>query len=336
MVRSNTILPKQAAGRSSAAQQDRKERDWTILFYLCGDHGQWSKRIRQNLKDIGTIEPSEHMYIAVQHDLAKEDAKRFVIIDKHVAEADKIPVGEINTGDPNTALEFFRWAIKECPSKHVAIVFGGTGIAEPDSIVGNVDAVGDYEQLFAFCDDKSAQDAMNPVELGEIFSVLADDRKGKPIDLVAFDMCSMQYLEIAYQLKDKVEVMIASQNNEKAPEWSYAKLLKDCIDLLKPKAESPDSATQLSHDLSDLIKQLKVKGHADPNDPRVLAAIVVRAISDTYYKNHVRGLKPMVSALDLKHIDRVTRSLDTLFLTLMRSLGNDVSGKHATVLSRNC
>jgi len=320
------MLPSNAAemNQSAAVQQDRATRQWTFLFYLCGDHGQWSRRIRQNLKDIETIQPSGDLYIAVQHDLANEGAKRFIIADRTVNDADKESLGQINTGDPNTALQFFQWGIEQCPSKHIAIFFGGTGIADPHSIVGNVDTIGDYEQLFAFCDDKTAEDAMNPVELGEIFAALVNDRDGEPIDLVAFDMCSMQYIEIAYQLKTLVRVMIGSQNNERAPEWSYSRLIQGCNELLKSSSnrDHPDTAAEPSGGPSDLVETLKELGHADPNDPRVLGAVVVKVISDSYYRNP--RLKPIVSALDLTHLDRVTRSLDTFFLALLRSLGNPV------------
>ncbi|TWT65096.1 CHAT domain-containing protein [Allorhodopirellula solitaria] len=301
---------------------ERETRTWLFLFYLCGDHGQWSRRIQKNLKHIRKIKPSEHVYVAVQHDLAGEGAHRFVIADESMDNISADSIGEINTGDPETALKFFRWGIQQCPARHIALIFGGTGIAEPDSIVGNVDSTGDYEQLFAFCDDGTAQDALNPVELGEVLAELVKDRDGKPIDLIAFDMCSMQFLEIAYQLRSLVHVMVGSENNEQAPEWSYAKLINGCAELLRWKDDDPLIDDESDDDPCNLIKLLKDMRYANPRDPRAMGCVLVRIISETYHSK--QELLPVVSALDLSHLERITRSLDTFLLVMLASLGNPV------------
>ncbi len=316
-----TTTPEIDLNANAASRRDRATRPWTFLFYLCGDHGQWSRRIRKNLQDMEAIEPSDQMYIVVQHDLAGEGATRFVA-DPGAGEIKKEVLGQVNTGDPQTALSFFRWGIQQCPSKHIAIVLGGTGIAEPHSIIGSVDRVGDYEQLFAFCDDGTAEDAMNPVELGDAFAALVEERDGHPIDLVAFDICSMQFLEIAYQLRSQVRVMVGSQNNERAPEWSYSRLINGCSKLLEWDPVGQDVETQNVDDPNDLFSFFKAMGYANPNDPRALGSVIVKVISETRHKK--RCLRPIVSALDLTHLDRMTRSLDTFSLAMLGSLGNPV------------
>ena len=136
-----------------------------------------------------------------------------------------------NTGDVNLLTQFFDWgsgAIEK--ADHVALIFSGLGVGDKGSRQKQTDPNGDYEQIFSICDDLSAKDALNPTELREALQYLVREyRDTEPIDLLGFDMSSMQFIEVAHQFSHLAEVRIASHNNQRFPCWPYGELLLSLI-----------------------------------------------------------------------------------------------------------
>jgi hypothetical protein len=62
------------------------------------------------------------------------------------------------------------------------------------------------------------------VELGKVLD-LAVDKIGQPIDLLGMDACLMSNLEVAYQARDTVSYIVASEENEPFDGWSYNSVL---------------------------------------------------------------------------------------------------------------
>jgi hypothetical protein len=280
-----------------------KKSQWTVLYYLCGDHEPMSERIERIVAQTKTFSHCQDLRIVVQHDLPKEGATRFVVGDQTAGDDDEEEeegktLGPIDTGDVKQFVDFLQWGMEQCPSEHLAIVIAGSGVGDPDSVVGDIAGDSDYKRLFSCCDDATAQDALTPVELREVFETIASKRPDEdPIDLVMFDMCGMQYLEVAYQFDGVVKVMIGAQNNQRAPEWPHYEML--------------DKWQSLIHGGGRLtVGQMAVEA--------------VTIIGREYVEAKYKADRPVVSAINLSHLDLVTRPIDAFFLTLMQSLGDKV------------
>jgi hypothetical protein len=105
-------------------------------------------------------------------------------------------LGEQNMGDPNTLKDFVNWAISSYPANRYCLVLANHGSGCVQSVC---------------FDETSGMDALSLPELSQALSLVP-----AKMDVLYFDACLMGMIEVAYQIKDYVNVMIASE------EISYA------------------------------------------------------------------------------------------------------------------
>jgi hypothetical protein len=120
---------------------------------------------------------------------------------------------------------------------------------------------------------------MDTLELGRVLRRVARAR-GHPLDILGMDACLMSSLEVAYQARDHVRYLVASEGVEPDTGWPYSKLLQR---------------------LSECPQQ--------PTDE--LAGSIVA----TYVQSCRSGSAPgpaTQSAVDLSRIDHLTGALDRL------------------------
>lgn len=128
-------------------------------------------------------------------------------------------------GDPQELVNFVLWAKKNFPArKYMLMVWNhGDGWKRknimPDLIKG------------ISSDDETGNEISTP-ELGQALS-----KMGK-IDIYASDACLMQMLEVVYELKDSVPVIIGSEETEPGDGWAYDYFLKKihALSSLAPEA----------------------------------------------------------------------------------------------------
>ncbi len=86
--------------------------------------------------------------------------------------------------------------------------------------------------LRAVCgDDTNGGDYLYTSELGQAIA-------GEELALLAFDACLMGMAEVAYQVKDDVRIMVASQETEPGEGWDYTALLQQFKQLADPQPEA--------------------------------------------------------------------------------------------------
>jgi len=122
---------------------------------------------------------------------------------------------EINSGDPKVFAQFLDWGTKTYPAEHTAVVLWnhGSGLFRADkngkmtgkTVPGQISANG-----FGWDDHGSH---MNVKDLNQIFAG-AVANAGKKIDILDFDACLMAHVEVAYQIKDQVSYLVASEKTE--------------------------------------------------------------------------------------------------------------------------
>ena len=77
-------------------------------------------------------------------------------------------------------------------------------------------------------DDHSGNHITTP-QLGVAMGEMVKARGGKPIELFGMDACLMQMYEVAYQVRDFVNVQIGSEQTEPAAGWYYTTFLKELV-----------------------------------------------------------------------------------------------------------
>jgi len=175
---------------------------WTFMVYLDGDNDLEPTA----LKDINRMEKvgstSEINILALldrHHEYDSSDGDwtgtRLYKIEKDEMSTIQSQLledwGEQNMGGPQTLSRFVKTCMEDYPAEHYALVL--------------MDHGGGWQGT---CHDMTdGSDSLNLPEIGEVLSDL-DYR----IDLIAFEACLMNMAEVAYQIKDYVDVMVASED----------------------------------------------------------------------------------------------------------------------------
>ena len=198
------------------------ERDWTVLVYMEGRHRlahstdlglnkleqvgstdrahvvvqatqvpHWKERILPNMRDL----PTRRYYIQ-RDDKPAEVSSPVVQEMKH-----QLPLNSDNLAD------FLRWGMKNFPAKHTMVVIKKHGAG--------------------FASITRGEEAFAPLSASDLSSALskAEQATGKKVDVVSWDSCSMQQLEVAYQLRNHAAVMTGSEEDVKAVAFPYGNTL---------------------------------------------------------------------------------------------------------------
>jgi hypothetical protein len=217
----------------------------------------------QEMKRVGS---DNELNMVVQFDrMSDHHTRRYFLRQGTSIKADIVQeLGETNTGDPEVAIDFLRWGINTYPAQYYLVVLWnhGSGIDETDifkraaerglqaqrkvrrssneiprSTLRSVVSRRYHHSLFsstlecafttrAIAIDETARDFLDNIELKQVFTKLIQNTKQK-IDLIGFDACLMNMVEIAYQLKDKANFMVGSEETEPGEGWPYDRILKD-------------------------------------------------------------------------------------------------------------
>jgi len=115
--------------------------------------------------------------------------------------------GKTDMSNPKTLTKFIVDAVGKFPADFVCLVMNDHG----GGFTG------------AMADDSDG----NLMSVPQIHQALADAEKitGKKIDIIGFDACLMAEGEVAYELKDDGKIMLAAEESEGGPGWTYNSML---------------------------------------------------------------------------------------------------------------
>ena len=242
-----------------------QKKKWTVMVWMAGDNDleDFGTGDIGELKRVGS---TKDVHVVAQLDRMDDNCTRRYYLRKGTSiDADAVAeLDETNTGDPRVAVDFFTWAMKTYPAqRYLTVIWNhGSGIDETDvykraaargvSVVRGArpsSTVVPRERVRAITTrkfrralfsttieaavtnraiayDDTAADFLDNVELKR---VLAQVKKkvGRKIDLVGFDACLMNMVEVAYQLRQDVALIVGSQETEPGDGWPYDKVLAD-------------------------------------------------------------------------------------------------------------
>jgi len=289
------------------------------MVYMAGDNNLDRAALRY-IAEMARVGSSDKVNILVQLDRANDFlTRRFFITRGGGYRKDCIETfEEINTGDPKVLENFMLWAMEKYPADRYLLILwnhGGGWWEDP-------------RRSIAY-DDSSDGDALDNGELKTALSGIAKKlagdpaRGGKPIDILGMDACPvespvgvrkaqfnracpvkcsfaaslgefhraclMNMVEVAYQLKDCVHVMVGSEEEEPFDGWPYDNVLQ-------------------------------VLKNRPGRHPKTMGKQIVREYIKSY---RGKGDKVTQSALNLRRIDEVVRNLDCLSHELVRSINDD-------------
>ena len=140
-------------------------------------------------------------------------------------------LGELNMGDPQTLVDFASWAAANYPAKKYLLIIWnhGGGFRSPA-----------YTSKDIAWDDTDGGDKITMPELE--YALSAINTQIGDIDIVGMDACLMGMTEVAYQIKDYADILIASEESVPFNGWPYDAILEELIvnPLISPGQLSAD------------------------------------------------------------------------------------------------
>lgn len=284
--------------------------EWTTLFYLCGHFNRPGEQdpFVSALNEIRAVGGTPAMSAAVYLDL-ETGAQRIALRAGEQAESESL--GAVNSGAPETLEQFLLWAFDACPARRYVLVMAGLGIMDSDSVVGRPPF--DAARLFAICDDRATNDAIELHELGAALKSAFPADGARRLVLLACDMYAMQFMEVCYELRGVVDLIVGLQpdDHQSGPalrHWPYAR----CLERWQAIAAGPVES-----------KGPRWLSEVDPQG-LVLAKETVSLLAEHYAGAESHGSPVTVSAIDLEALVPVAQALDTFSVVYLQWLSNDV------------
>ncbi|MEI6314588.1 MAG: clostripain-related cysteine peptidase, partial [Syntrophus sp. (in: bacteria)] len=233
---------------------------WTVMVYMAGDNNLDGAALR-DIEEMARVGSTKDVNVLVQLDrLEDKKTRRFLITKGGGYNRDCVETfGETNTGDPKILDDFLAWSIERYPAERYFLILWNHGSgwwedAKNRAVAPNSSEVKSCRpvpriSLFrhktdppthsthrSICyDDTSGGDALDNRELKDVLAN-ACTAIGKKIDILGMDACLMTMVEVAWQLRDSVEVLVGSEIEEPNDGWPYAEILTFLT--AKPKSKT--------------------------------------------------------------------------------------------------
>jgi hypothetical protein len=302
----------------------RQKAKWTFMVYLAGDNNLETYGTK-DLNEMKAVGSTAEVAIVAQFDCMSDRTTRryYLSTDQDLGTDCVAELPEVNTGDPEALIDFITWAYQAYPAERYGLVLWNHGSGWKDEDIYHIarhHGVADkitrgqvrglasgkpsrtlfhttLEKLVveavegerAILFDDSSADFLDNQEMRSVLQE-AVRRIKQPFDLLGFDACLMNMLEVHYQIRDMCHLVVGSQETEPGDGWPY-----DAV--LAPLAEDPDMT------------------------PETLGRVIVDAYVD-FYRTHHRGLLVTQSAVRMTGVETVAKAVDSLAQALIGSLAD--------------
>jgi len=233
---------------------------WTVMVYMAGDNNLDGAALR-DIEEMARVGSTKDVNVLVQLDrLEDRKTRRFLITKGGGYERDCLETfGETNTGDPKVLEDFLTWSAERYPAERYFLILWNHGsgwweeaksraaVRETSdarfrrsgsraSLFRHNTNIPDHTTHRSICyDDHSGGDALDNRELKDVLA-RACTVIGRKIDILGMDACLMTMVEVAWQLRDSVEILVGSEIEEPNDGWPYAEIIAFLT--AKPKSKT--------------------------------------------------------------------------------------------------
>ena len=177
--------------------------EWTVMVYMDADNDLEGWAI-SDFYELAAVGSTADVNVVVQLDRVAgytetdgnwTDCKRFYVTTglSPTPENAIVSLGEINMGNPLTLQDFVNWSILQYPADKYALILRNHGW---------LTGVG--------ADSSHAYDWLTSTEIRSTLQQITT-KTGVYIDVISFHCCMGASIEMAYQISDRVEIMVASE-----------------------------------------------------------------------------------------------------------------------------
>jgi len=208
------LMPGQSQAQGVAGQAK-----WTYMVYMAGDGNLEHWLVQDIAREFGKVGSSEEVNIVLLSDrnpgFATQEGNwtdtRIFYVNKGDS-ASSTPLanwGERNTGDPQTLIDFVKYAKKNYKAEHYVLIFWGHSWAwRPEQTMWD-DSTPYDPTVDIWADNGAAAGSLDP---HEIAGVLNSGALGQ-LDIVAYDACEAQVIEVETVWQSHAQYMVAAQDD---------------------------------------------------------------------------------------------------------------------------
>lgn len=205
-----------------------KEPTWVVMIYMSA-RNDLATYAEANLQQMQRVTSSNNLSILVRLNTIENDCNvtHTLLLKNNSATYIPAPTKYIDGADPHNVIEFCTYVIHNFTATHYALIFWdhGTGPLKPNhSATFHSYPMSDQHHKGVCFDDTS----LECLSEGDITHILTTLKKGilhtRKLDIIGFDACSMATLEVAYNVADFADYMVAAQTLEPATGWDYEKV----------------------------------------------------------------------------------------------------------------
>lgn len=197
---------------------------WLIMLYQNGDDEVLEEDTFLDLNEAEIVGSTENVKIVSQMDRYNggfdgdgdwTTAKRFFVTKdgdlNKIGSQELADLGEVDSGNPQTLIDFATWAIEAYPAGHYVLILGDHGAGwdggwyDDDPVKGSSFRMQDIDDA-----------------LGKIIEMTGIGA----FEMLGFDACLMGQLEVMSAIAPHARYAVASEETEPAIGWAYASFLK--------------------------------------------------------------------------------------------------------------
>jgi hypothetical protein len=232
---------------------------WTVMVYVAG-YNSLTEFAGKDLAEMRKVGSGDELRITAFLKRLEQQASHRVVIAKDGKNEERENLGsDVDSGSPQTLVDFIRWSKAKAPADRYALVIWNHGSGwDPldfDELYEHVKSAGvtpreldaraasqlgrslfrptietaltrTNARLRAIASDDGTGHSLDTIELGNVLKE-AHEILGRPLDLLGMDACLMSCLEVAYQAEKDVRAVVSSEELEPGDGWPYDKILAD-------------------------------------------------------------------------------------------------------------
>ena len=203
-----------------------EDAQWTVMVYLDADNNLEYNGL-EDFNEMAAIGSTSAVNIVVQFDRIDgydynygdwTSTKRYLVT-KYMQPTSLnaiMDIGEADMSHPQTLIDFVSWSMDNYPATNYCLVLWdhGTGWKYAESNLRK-----------GVCEDFTNDGQLTTEELRNAIKTVTNNGANK-LEIIGFDACLMGMIEVAYELKDFGQYMVASEETEPVSGWNYKKSLE--------------------------------------------------------------------------------------------------------------
>lgn len=238
---------------------------WTFMVYMAG-FNNLSEFATKDLQEMRRVGSTDDVNIVVFIKRLRQKSAHHILVRKNGKDETRERVGNADSGNPQTLLDFIRWAAKTAPAERYALTVwnhgsgwapddldqlyaevraerGESGLTERElgvrsnqRIARTLFSTSVMEVLAlpsarerAIASDDGTGHSLDTIELNRVLKRAHEDVLDRRLDLLGMDACLMSNLEVAYETEKHVGTVVGSEELEPGDGWPYTAILEDLV-----------------------------------------------------------------------------------------------------------